>query len=94
MLANGIDLLTVSRCLRHTRASTTLDTYAHMVSGTQEKAAALMDELTTPVSLTTDLIAPKEPVAPGLHRESDASLDRPDLIHFPIKKLNEKPPEI
>jgi len=44
-----------------------------MVSGTQENAAALMDEITTPVSLPTDLIAPKEPVAPGLHRESDAS---------------------
>jgi len=37
-----------------------------------------MDEITTPVSLPTDLIAPKEPVAPGLHRESDASLDRPE----------------
>ena len=76
MLANGIGLLTVSRRLGHTRASTTLDTYAHMVSGTQKKAAALMDEITTPVSLPTDLIAPKEPVAPGLHRESDATVDR------------------
>jgi len=49
-----------------------------MVSGTQEKAAALMDEITTPVSLPTDLIAPKEPVAPGLHRDPDASIDRPE----------------
>ena len=72
MLANGIDLLTVSRRLGHTRASTTLDTYAHMVSGTQEKAAAVMDEITTPVSLPSDLIAPREFVAPELHHESDA----------------------
>jgi len=36
-----LDLLAVSGRLGHTRASTTLDTYAHMVSGTQEKAAAL-----------------------------------------------------
>ena len=57
MLANGVDLLTVSRRLGHSKASTTLDTYAHMVTGTQEKAAAVMDEITTPVSLPADLIA-------------------------------------
>ena len=57
MLANGVDLLTVSRRLGHSRASTTLDTYAHMVTGTQEKAAAVMDEITTPVSLPADLMA-------------------------------------
>ncbi len=78
MLAYGIDMVTVSRQLGHTQASTTLDTYALMVSGTQEKAAALMDEVTTPVSLPTDLIAPKELVAPRLHRESDTSIDRPE----------------
>jgi hypothetical protein len=78
ILANGIDMLTVSLRLGHTRASATLDTYTHMVSGTQEKAAALMDEITTPVSLPTGLIFPKELVAPGLHRESYVSLDRPE----------------
>jgi len=59
MLANGIDLLTVSRRLGHSRASTTLDTYAHMVPGTQEKAAAVMDEITTPVALPADLTTPR-----------------------------------
>ena len=63
MLANGIDPLTVSRRLGHTRASTTLDTYAHMVPGAQENAASEMDEITTPVSLTPDMIAP------DLHQE-------------------------
>ena len=59
MLANGIDLLTVSRRLGHSRASTTLDTYAHMVPGTQEKAAAVMDEITTAVSWPADFTAPR-----------------------------------
>jgi len=68
MLANGIDLLTISRRLGHIRASTTLDTYAHMVPGAQENAASVMDEITTPVSLPPDLIAPKLSIAPELHK--------------------------
>jgi len=51
MLANGVDLLTVSRRLGHSKASTTLDTYAHTVPGLQEKAAAIMDEITTPITI-------------------------------------------
>lgn len=74
MLANGVDLLTVSRRLGHSRASTTLDTYAHMVSGTQEKAAAVMDEITTPVTLPAEIlekegvfhrVAPEKPTENG-----------------------------
>jgi len=38
------------------KASTSLDMYAHMVSGIQEKAAAVMDEITTPVSLPAGLL--------------------------------------
>ena len=70
---NGVDLLTVSRRLGHSKASTTLDTYAHSVPGLQEKAAAIMDEITTPVALPADLTAPKlHLTAPKLHPESDA----------------------
>ncbi|MCJ7733725.1 MAG: tyrosine-type recombinase/integrase [Anaerolineales bacterium] len=68
VLANEIDLLTVSRRLGHTRASTTLDTYAHMVPGAQENAASVMDEITTPVFLPPDLIAPMESIAPRIRR--------------------------
>ena len=71
MLANGIDLLTVSRRLGHSRASTTLDTYAHMVPGTQEKAAAVMDEITTLVSWPSDLVAPQRAIAPKLHQKPE-----------------------
>ena len=73
LLANGIDLLTVSRKLGHTRSSTALDTYARMVPGVQENAASVMDDITTLVSLTHDLVAPREFIAPELHHESDAS---------------------
>jgi len=71
MLANGIDLLTVSRRLGHIRASTTLDTYAHMVPGTQEKAAAVMDEITTLVSWPSDLVAPQRVIVPKLHQKPE-----------------------
>ncbi|NQS91793.1 MAG: tyrosine-type recombinase/integrase [Chloroflexi bacterium] len=71
MLANGIDLLTVSRRLGHSMASTTLDTYAHMVSGTQEKAAAVMDEITTSVSWSAYLVAPQRAIAPKLHQKPE-----------------------
>ena len=73
MLANGVDLLTVSRRLGHSRASTTLDTYAHMVTGTQEKAAAVMDEITTPVSLPAEMLEKEgvfHPVAPEKSTEN------------------------
>jgi integrase len=74
MLANGVDLLTVSRRLGHSRASTTLDTYAHMVTGTQEKAAAVMDQITTPVSLPAEMLEKEgvfQPVAPEKSTEND-----------------------
>ncbi len=83
MLVNGIDLLIVSRRPGHTRTSTTLDTYAHMVHGTQENAASVMDEITTLVSLPHDLIAPRDFNAPQLHRKSNAGKTCPNkLIPF------------
>ena len=70
MLANGVDLSTVSRRLGHSKASTTLDTYAHTVPGLQEKAAAIMDEITALVALPADLAVPQfHLVTPGLHQD-------------------------
>ena len=60
---------TVKRRLGHTKVSTTFDNYVHALPGMQEKAAAVMDEITTPVALPADLTAPK------LHQESDARND-------------------
>ncbi len=69
MLANGVDLLTVSKRLGHSKPSTTLNNYAHTVPGLQEKAAAIMDEITTPVTLPADLTAPNcTTIAPGIRR--------------------------
>jgi len=62
------------KTVRHTKVSTTFDNYVHAVSGTQEKVAAVMDEITTPVALpeeltakrASDSIAPQGGIAPGL----------------------------
>jgi len=73
MIAKGVDMSTVKRRLGHTKVSTTFDNYVHAVPGMQEKAAAVMDEITTPVALPADLTAPKlHLTAPKLHPESDA----------------------
>jgi hypothetical protein len=61
MLASGVDLLTVSRRLAHTRASTTLDNYGHLVPWTQEKAAEVLDEITTPVVAQPSEITASKP---------------------------------
>jgi len=58
MLNHGIPVIVVSRRLGHARPSITLDVYGHLVHGMQEKAAEVMDEIMTPVSLQT---APKLP---------------------------------
>jgi len=73
MIAKGVDMSTVKRRLGHTKVSTTFDNYVHAVPGMQEKAAAVIDEITTPVALPADLTAPKlHLTAPKLHPESDA----------------------
>ena len=73
MIARRVDIPTVKRRLGHSKASTTLDTYAHVVPGVEDKAVAIMDEITTPVALPADLTAPKlHLTAPKLHPESDA----------------------
>lgn len=50
MLLNGIPLLVVSRRLGHAKPSITLDIYGHALPGMQNEAAALMDELVTPIA--------------------------------------------
>jgi integrase len=50
MLLNGIPLLVVSRRLGHAKPSITLDIYGHYLPGMQNEAAALMDELVTPIA--------------------------------------------
>jgi len=59
MLVNGVDILTVSKRLGHSKPSVTLDTYGHMIPGPQDKAAALMDEITTPITMEILQTAPK-----------------------------------
>ena len=45
MLNNGAPILVVSKILGHSKASTTLDIYDHLISVMQEDAARMMDEL-------------------------------------------------
>jgi len=51
MLNNGIPPIVVSRRLGHSKASTTLDVYGHLLDSMQNEAASLMDDLITPVKL-------------------------------------------
>ena len=59
MMANKVDPVTVQRRLGHANASTTMNTYGHTVPWAQEKAAEVMDEITTPVALPPEITAPK-----------------------------------
>lgn len=53
----------LSRRLGHTKASITLAVDGHLIPDMQHKAAALMDELTTPVEIGL------HPVAPSMKKE-------------------------
>ncbi|MCK4793966.1 MAG: hypothetical protein KAV87_60125 [Desulfobacteraceae bacterium] len=59
MLNNGIPAIIVSKMIGHSRSSTTLDIYGHLVPGMQDEAAKMMDEITT---LNTVDISQKEEV--------------------------------
>jgi hypothetical protein len=52
-----------------------------------------MDEIKTPVSLPSDLIAPRESIALELHHESDAGKKRPKKFLFYNKKTERNMPE-
>ncbi len=45
MLANGVDLRTVSARLGHAQSSTTLDIYAHVIPGADQQAAKALGVL-------------------------------------------------
>jgi len=49
MLLNGVPLIVVSRRLGHSKPSVTLDIYGHYLPGMQKEAAAMMDELESPL---------------------------------------------
>jgi len=61
MLNHGIAILIVSKMLGHSKPSTTLDYYGHLIPTMQEGVASLMDELVTPIPVkmgeTVDLEA-------------------------------------
>jgi integrase len=43
LIASGVDILTVSRRLGHSSPTITLSVYAHLIGGTDDRAAAIMD---------------------------------------------------
>ena len=49
MLNHGVPVLVVSKILGHSKVSTTLDIYGHMIPVMQEEAARIMDEIVTPI---------------------------------------------
>jgi hypothetical protein len=51
MLNRGIPPIIVFRILGHSRVSTTLDIYGHLIPEMQKGAAELMDELILPIEV-------------------------------------------
>ena len=49
MLNNGVPALVASKILGHSKPSTTLDIYGHLIPIMQEDAANIMDALVTPI---------------------------------------------
>ena len=45
MIAQGVDILTVSKRLGHAKVSTTLDIYSHVLAKSDEKASDTLDNL-------------------------------------------------
>src|SRR4051794_25681766 len=45
LIASGLDVKVVQRCLRHSSAKTTLDTYGHMFPDKEESARAAVTEV-------------------------------------------------
>ena len=62
MLNNGVPVLVVSKILGHSKTSTTLDIYGHLIPTKQENAARIMDELLTPIPVNFgELLETKTP---------------------------------
>jgi integrase len=51
MLNSGIPVIVVSRRLGHAKPSITLDIYGHLIPTKQQEAAALIDQLLTPIQI-------------------------------------------
>ena len=51
MLNHGVPVLVVSKILGHSKTSTTLDIYGHLIPVMQEDAARIMDEIVTPIQV-------------------------------------------
>ena len=49
MLNHGVPALVVSKILGHSKPSTTLDIYGHVIPVMQDSVASLMDDLLTPI---------------------------------------------
>jgi integrase len=43
LLASGMDILTISRRIGHASVKVTLDTYGHLIHGTDDRAAQIME---------------------------------------------------
>ncbi len=78
LISHETPINVVSAILGHSKPSVTLDIYAHVYSGRQEQAAALMDELVTPVavdlhteSFNNAKSTPKAAVAHGCTRKKE-----------------------
>lgn len=62
MLNHGVPVLVVSKILGHSKTSTTLDIYGHLIPVMQEDAARIMDEIVTPIQVDLgELIKPEFP---------------------------------
>lgn len=59
MINRGIPIITVSKMLGHSKASVTLNIYAHCVSESQFEAAKIMEEITTPIAIDLQEIPQK-----------------------------------
>jgi integrase len=66
MLNHGVPALVVSKILGHSKPSTTLDIYGHLIPIMQEGVAQTMDELFTPiqVDIGQSIAVEKDPPAP------------------------------
>lgn len=69
MLNNGIPTIIVSKMIGHSRPSTTMDIYGHLIPGMQDEAAKMMDEITT---LNTVDMSQKEEVKKIKEEEGDS----------------------
>ena len=50
MISHGVPVNVVSTILGHSKVSVTLNIYVHSNTDMQEKAAKIMDDLTTPIA--------------------------------------------